>query len=193
MNREEIINEVMTRLRQDFIAGLDEKSVRSIIVQSVYENTLDALLARREFTFALKDACLEAIKDENGHHKRDVFGRYVYPLPKDFIRKAYADRPNETFAIMADGIHTGGPNTLKIVYVFKQHEEKALSAYFVKAFVAALCFVCADKLNLKSEDKAAFYQEQETLLEEAARIDGYNKPTQKLPKSDFEFAHEEGF
>lgn len=193
MTREDIINEVMARLRQDNIAGLDEKSVRNGLVQGLYNNTLDGLLARREFTFALKDCEIMPLKDDNGNYVKDVFGRYIYPLPKDFLRKSFANRNGENFAVMAGNIHAAGPENLKMIYVFKQHDERIMSPYFIKAFVAALCFVCADKLNIKSEDKAAFWQEQETLLEEAARIDGYNKPTQKLPKSDFELAHERCF
>lgn len=193
MNRIDIINLALCRLKQTKIKDLNDGSVRSEDIQSVYENTLDGLLARRNFSFALKECMLFPIEEAGNirnEYKKDVFGRYVYPLPKDFIRKSFANRPGELFAVMADGIHSSGPAPLKMLYVFKQRDEWQLSAYFINAFVAALCFNLSDKLNLAAEDKAAFWKECEEYLDEAGRIDSYNMPTQKMPKSDFEAAHE---
>ncbi|MDD6173149.1 MAG: hypothetical protein PUB86_02545 [Elusimicrobia bacterium] len=194
MNRIDIINLALRRLKQTALKSLNDASLRSEDIQSLYENTLDGLLARRNFSFALKDALLFPLKDENnvrGEHKKDIFGRYIYPLPKDFIRKSFANRPGELFAVWADGIHSSGPKPIKMLYVFKQRDEQKFSAYFINALVAALCFNCSDKLNLSSEDKNAFWQECEAHLEEAGRIDAFNMPVQRMPKSDFELAHEE--
>jgi len=193
MNRLDIINLALRRLKQTAIKSLNDGSLRSEDIQSLYENTLDGLLARRNFSFALKDCLIFPLRDENnvrGEYKRDIFGRYIYPLPKDFIRKSFANRPGELFAVWADGIHSSGPEPIKMLYVFKQRDEQRLSAYFINALVAALCFNSSDKLNLSAEDKTAFWTECEDYLDEAGRIDAYNIPTQKMPKSDFEAAHE---
>ncbi len=200
MNRLDIINSTLRRMKQSALENLNDKSVRSLDIQSQYEETLDAMLAMRAWSFAEKEICLRPMNDRGDRtesaepkFKRDIWGRYVYPLPSDFIRKSAANRNTDDFDVMSDGIHTSGPAELKMSYVFKLREERRLPAYFIKALKPMLCFDLNEKLGLGLSNANAFFQEAQMLVEEAGRIDSYNKRTQKLPKSDFELAHETGY
>jgi hypothetical protein len=190
MDRLKIINSCLSRLKQTRIEHLNAPTERGEAFNSIFNDTLDELYARNQWSFSIKDCLLWPERDKYGKHKTDIFGRHIFKLPEDFIVKCWWNKNIHTAEIMADGIHADGSEPLKMIYTFKQRDDSRLPPYFTAPLRAELCYQLTDKLNCGQDLKPALAQEKEALIAEASITDAANKKNQVLGKSDFEAAHE---
>lgn len=174
-----IANRALTKLGAARIIALDDDSVPSNTLDSMFDIVCEAELRANLWHFAKARAELPALSD------RPAFGyRHQYQLPSDYLRLVeVADvrvvpRPTVGgwYSIEGRRILIDHPGPLRIRYVRRIDDPTLFDALFVEALACRLAAESCEALTQSNTKKQAMWAEYEQALQVARRANAIERP-----------------
>ncbi|MCO1435447.1 hypothetical protein [Burkholderia multivorans] len=178
-----ICNRALTKLGDKRITALDEDSKAAAVLNSMYDDVLDACLREHVWSFAKTRAQLAALADA------PLFGfGYQYRLPANFIRLIQIGQflvypktdTRGLFSIEDGNILTDLPAPLYIRYVKRVTDPNAMDALFREAFACRLAVEACESLTQSSTKRQAAWAEHDRAITEAIRVNAIELPSQPI-------------
>ena len=178
-----ICNRALTKLGDKRITSLDEDSKPAAVLNSMYDDVLDACLRAHVWSFAKTRAQLAALADA------PLFGfGYQYRLPADFIRLIQIGQflvyprtdTRGLFSIEDGNILTDIGAPLYIRFARRVTDPNAMDALFREAFACRLAAEACESLTQSSTKRQAAWAEHEQAIAAAIRVNAIERPSQPI-------------
>lgn len=189
----DIINGALAKITQAPLASLNENSPSARAAMACYDSVAGEVMTAFEWSFCIKRVCIKAAKNDQGEFVHPAFGgEYVFPLPKDFLRKITVNRPDNDAAVEGLAILSASEADLNLRYLGQENCERRWPPHFTPCMTARLAAELCAILKCGVKNQNALMAEYEMSLNRARHNDAYNKPTQSMPSGQYESAHEDG-
>lgn len=196
----QICNRALQKLGAAKIASLSENSKNSRECQVAYDPCRKALLRAHPWNFATIYATLPALASPPNPPPSALGGQTLntYELPNDFIRLVAVMLTNWSWLyyesnyfesndyIMQNGtIVTWVSAPLNIRYVYDFTNANKFDAIFSEALAGLIAQELCEMLTQSNTKKAAIEKDFENVIQEARRINAFDKPPGVSPDDDY--------
>ncbi|MBN3738084.1 hypothetical protein [Burkholderia sp. Tr-20355] len=178
-----IANRALTKLGSARITSLDEDSKAAAVLNSMYDDVLDACLREHVWSFAKTRAQLAALADA------PLFGfSYQYRLPTDFIRLIQIGQflvyprtdTRGLFSIEAGNILTDLAAPLAIRYTKRVTDPNMMDALFREVFACRMAAEACESITQSSTKRQAAWAEHDQAVAKAIRVNAIERPSQPV-------------
>jgi len=187
-----IINRALVKIGEPLISSTSQEP-NGPIYGLVYEDILEVLLESKDWRFALKRAVLAPDAE------KPLFGyETAYTLPADFICLykfgQYYKRQNtsnnivnsdEEYSIENGKILCNSEDTVYLMYIARETEEKKFSPWFKQALIAKLAAELATRIKQSAKLAEVFNNEFAYCLQEADKRNEIMNDSETIPDSSW--------